>query len=250
MRFTGFLRLFLGLLILPVIFSPRIVHAENPSTCNNCFESVRINDSAKLHSIERHFAQYRWTENQIRNLYYHFIWQARTRELDPLSKSKRHKGHRDEISYLKLLEDYQKQSSLHSNSIDRLLKRLQAPEPFYVCSEQNAYKACVKSRFSYFYDLLEQAQKQFDSIFENERVYREEVKSTAGNRNGFYPEDTLEKNEFHDDYYSRFEMDRESARFLEDQQVRKLFIILQRTLTERINRTSCCFAGTRESLSA
>lgn len=231
---------FLMILFFYFIFYPSHLFAEE-SSCSSCTAEVQAQYLATLESLEHHFTLFRWYEGKIRRLYYGSIWKARKSQLDPLSESLRAKAIRDEDSLMIMAEAYERASANHSSAFHRTLKKLENfLEPVSKCDTHPVFARCINFHLSQGLPILQEIAREFEKIFEAERMYRTEVLATAGKKNGLYPEDALESPDLHGDYYSRFEMDRQAARFMEDSRLMKQVERLRLPLLGISNFNRCC----------
>ncbi len=235
-------RVFLLLVALaPPLSLPALSAASDETpTCNVCFDQGIKKLKAELELLENHFLRYRWLQTRIRRLYYEELWRVRTEEQDPLVKSKREEATREEERLKTVLGDLESGSEDAANGLQNEIKRLlQGDEFFYPCCVEAPFRDCVASGLQPLYQSVAQFSRDFEHIFEHEREYQKAVALTAGGRQGLYPQDSLEKKEGHDEYFTRFESDRNFSRFQEDASVTDFLLKAQRQISE-IKQSPCC----------
>ena len=231
------LSVFLTLLPSKTAFSQDL----NAPACKVCVNSESDNLLKQISRLENLYIQYRWTEQKIRRHYYDRLWKARRQANHPLDKNKREKGDLE----VKLLEDelviLEKKTTELSNSIHQLIIDIQsAVANFAQCASDDGVAQCLQSRYHEIDATMESFKVEFDRIFENERDYLDAVAVTAGNRDGLYPQDTLEEEDAHEPYYWRFEESRKSNRFEEDTRILELIISAEEIAELEIRKSPCC----------
>ena len=218
-------------------------HEDKVPDCNAHYQDAKsqlLNESERLEQL---YALYRWLEAKVRHLTYEKLWQARQFSMDPLSKEKREEGNEEEDRLLRILKDLDKQSSQASNGIWQGLKKISEHENHFLpCCEEKHFQECIQEALQPVFDQVESGMPLFDRIFEKEREYRREIDLTVASRTGLYPEDTLEDPVKHSDYFVRYEMERRSPRFQEDQEVMRFFEVTRKMLTQDFAGDECCYA--------
>lgn len=210
-------------------------------TCSRCVEDKRDQLLGILGEMEHHFASYRWAESKIRWLYYEKLWAARREAADPLNKEKRRKGEKEAEFLERELSDDEALSLQASNGFIKKLQEFQEGDlALAACCPENEFKECQQTAFRPAYAVLDQGKRAFDHIFEHEREYREEVALTAGSKEGLYPLDALEKPELHQEYYWRFEAEREERRFQENQEMMQSLLDVRNILNRDFAGKTCC----------
>ena len=100
-------RVFLAVSLLGISTSLKASIPDDVPICQVCLSSQSHALLRHLNRLEGFYQLYRWGEFKMRDLYYHELWQARHRQLDPLSKEERKKGQEDEeLLKPEQLEDY------------------------------------------------------------------------------------------------------------------------------------------------
>ena len=210
-------------------------------TCGRCVEDQIDRLLQILQETENYFASYRWAEAKIRWLYYEKLWAARRQEADPLSKSTRHQGEEEAARLERELEDEEAMSLESSNGFVKKLEEFQNGHSLLEgCCPEKGFQECQQTAFRPAYEVLDQCKKAFDHIFEHEREYRKEVALTSGEKEGLYPLDSLEKPELHQEYYWRFEADREEQRFRENEEIAAYFWEARNILNWDFAGKTCC----------
>ena len=211
--------------------------------CNSRIDTQIRALLGNLRKVEIHYNQYRWTETKIRELVYNRLWKARRDSLDPLSKETRKAGKEEEERILPLLMHYEKESLVHSNGFNEELRKVQdSILGWGQCCPEKDFADCASEAFRQVDEMTEAARLAFGHVFEHEREFRTAVLKTAAGREGLYAEDALEEPARHDDYYWRFEAEREADRFAEDRVIRDYFHEIEKKLTWKFEGERCCLA--------
>jgi hypothetical protein len=240
-QFQPLKKYFLFLLLFIFSICPIVKANENLPLCRNCFDTKREGMLDKLDSLEQFYNRYRWIQSKLRRIYYDPLWKARTKRIDPLSKSTREAGQIEEDYWMKELKELEAASSDVSNGfVDQIHEMQNAELVFLTCCPEKKYKECVQEYIKPITKVLDQVEVTFAHIFEHEREYLKEVSLTAGPKEGLYMEDALEPKKDHTDYYARFESFRESRRFEEDQTLLRYFHQVRKMLNDSRLQPDCC----------
>ncbi|MSR76867.1 MAG: hypothetical protein EXS63_01360 [Candidatus Omnitrophica bacterium] len=216
--------------------------SDQTPSCTQCFLENQKSLLRHLQRAESAYAEYRWTEAKICRLHYEPLWLSRVHENDPLDQIKRDKGRNDEGRLLLLLASYEKRSA---RLVNRVLTNLQtiknSENNFGKCHSNPLVKECAQTILQKITDEIQVFQINFDHALESDRDERKAVSLTSGGPQGLYPQDSLEKPSAHSNYYSRFETDRKSKRFAEDQLSMESFEKIRRIITDDQAFSDCCY---------
>lgn len=232
---------FLG--VFASLFSILLFAQTDPfSECKLRYEGhkkVLLNDLARA---EENYLNYRWSEIKIRRLYYERLWAARQDAMDAVRKEKRAQGKDEEARVLKALDAAEKSSANSSNGFLNAIRDFQSRDyDFSNACPERQYKECFQKAFKPAYAIAEEMKHYFDTVFEHEREYRLSVAKTVGDRQGLYPEDTVEPPEDHRDYYWRFEKGRQDRRFEEDKRIMDYLHDIEKVVAWKFEGDHCCY---------
>jgi hypothetical protein len=238
-----FLRTLFLCLILSSFSKLSLAVEDKPAVCKVLYDAARESLLADFKKLETDYLQYRWTEMQIRLLTYEKLWKARVESLDPLSKEMRAGGNHEEDRLLKILEGLDQESKDYSNAFWKSLGDFKRySKSFQACCPEKNYGECMDGALRPVFAKIETGKVLFDGIFERERDYRKEVELTAGSRKGLYPEDAIEEEALHGDYFKRYEMERRGRRFEDDKEMAYYFQEVKKMLTDSFPGDVCCQA--------
>lgn len=229
------------LLLLFLIAGPGFLFAQDSTTCQTRYKLHVEEFSTRLDRLERAYMRYRWTEAQIRQVLYDLLWKARTDANHPLDKARRAAGREEEEKHKTLLDRYLKQSEKDSIYIWKALKALdEGPMQYSNLCERPDFIVCMNNSFKPVFRTVEAIRQEFHHILEGEREYRTRIETITGGKEGLYPQDTVEPESQHNDYYWRFENELSQKRFLEDARIMAWFGEIRETLNWKFSADDCC----------
>ncbi len=232
-------------IFLCLLFSSRQLGAENADTTSSIcmkYETSAVNSLlSDLNQAQALFWSFRSHQREIRYLYYEPIWENRRLAMDPLDKEKRNQGNTLDAYYTKLIQEKGVLANLEADRFLSLIKKMELPD-HYLKSQLSdpVYKNCFRSATQPVIVSLEETLKLFNRIFESERDYQVEVSGKVGSTDGRYPQDTVEQPAEHKDFFQRFENDRNSKRFEDENEMLRLLESIRFFYREKLMRSNCC----------
>lgn len=209
--------------------------------CKVVYDAAKTQTLQNLTALEETYLRYRNAEFKIRIFEYTRLWKARAQSNEPLQKDVRTAGQIEEDRVLEELAYLDDISQKASNSLLEGLKKLKnLQELFAPCCPDPDIQACLGKSFEPFSEKVDTGIDYFGHIFEHEREYRKEVGLTIGGRKGIYPDDTVEAESVHGDFFARYEVERRQNRFEEDVWMASFFQDLKKMLTDSFPGDHCC----------
>jgi hypothetical protein len=231
----------LSFCLILLLFSNLSLAADLQTVCQTKLQNAQKDIAAEIDSLEQKFFFYRMLETKIRFMTYENLWKARTQSMDPLNKGIRQSGHSEEDALLDELNELEQNSKNTANALHEGLRQfLHHETSFASCCPDLKAGNCFRQAIAPLDSKLKEGIDLFDHIYEHEREYRKAVDATVGGKQGLYPEETVEAEVKHGDYFWRFEMERRQIRFEEDSQMLRFIHELKLFMGRKFPGADCC----------